>query len=98
MSTAPDPVGLVCSFLDGIRPHAERIPDPFSDKSASPGQEGRAVPVRVRGIVAHLAEQDRDITRRFAGERGTLLQQMISARLSNTTVYHSRLSGSYRTE
>jgi hypothetical protein len=98
MSMPSDPAGPVHSFLKGIRPHVEKLPDPFGNEITSAGREGLPAPVRVRGLLAQLAEQDREIARRFACERGALTQQFISRGLSNSTAYYSNLSGLYRTE
>jgi hypothetical protein len=91
--------GLVGTFLNRVGPNAEVLPNPFGDDFTAPGQSAdRAFSVRVRGLLAQLAEKDREIASGFEQQRKAVTQDFISRRLLNTTAYDSKLRELYRKE
>jgi hypothetical protein len=98
MSPPTNPAALIRTFLNGVRPNATGLPDPFSDDFTCLGECGNRLPVRVRGLLAQHTEQEREMARAFASQRGALTQEFISRRTFNTTAYDASLRKLYRQE
>jgi hypothetical protein len=95
--SATDPEGLVRTFLDCIRPSANQLPDPFCDEFTTLGASSeRPLPARLRGLLARLTEDDRELTRTFVQRRGATTQEFITRRTYNSTAYDARVRELYR--
>jgi hypothetical protein len=71
-----DPAKAVQKFLNSIESRANRLPDPFGEDLMAPGAKGaRAPSLRVRGLLAQLSEQNREITRAKTRDQGALVAE-----------------------
>ena len=99
MPEPTDPAGLVRKILNSVGPNAKEFPDPFDDDITALTHRGHcALPVRLRGLLAQQAEEEREIARDLEQQRGTATQDFISRRLHNTTAYDSNLRNLNRKE
>jgi hypothetical protein len=95
--TPLDPAALVQTFLNAVEPNANQLPDPFGDDFSSSGLiGGHAPPVRLRGLLAQLADEGREITRRLVWQRGKASQDFVGR--GNSTAFDSQVRELYRQE
>jgi hypothetical protein len=81
-----DPAVLVRALVDCVAPNSGEVPDLFAGEAGALGRNGdRAVPARLHGLLARLAEEEREIARRFEWQRGALIQEAISRGMNQNT-------------
>ena len=93
MATPFDANDLIATFLNSVGLIANEVPDPFAHDITS--RLDPALPVRIRGRFAQLAEKDLEITRVFAWQQGEVIQNFISS--INTGLF-SKLRELYQKE
>ena len=75
----------VREFLRVVSPHAGETPDPFDPDTPDIARPPGAIPpARLRGLLASLAREEREISNKYVRERGTVQQRFVSSGGSHT--------------
>jgi hypothetical protein len=97
VSPRTDPDVLVRTFLNDIRSSADKLTDPWCQAITSHNLSGdRTPPVRLRGLLAELNENERELHRNLIHQHGAVTQDAITHRSYNTLNYDSKLCQLYR--